>query len=233
VLVIVLTPTRCGVHAVLVTGAGAALAALVALALPGIQHADGATSQGAVMIAVLIALSGATALTVKASPTPIGAARPIALGILAVLLVGTVVSVASGGNQPLPSSGNERLTSTQSNRSAYWKVALHTFADHPLNGVGTGSFRVAWLKQRPFAETVRDAHSLYLETAAELGLIGLVALIAFLAGAVLATRHGTPAATAALAAFALHAGLDWDWELPALSLLAILLLARLVAAQER
>ena len=34
------------------------------------------------------------------------------------------------------------------------------------------------------------------------------------------------ARVAALAAFALHAGLDWDWELPALTLVAVLLAAR-------
>jgi hypothetical protein len=99
--------------------------------------------------------------------------------------------------------------------------------------VGTGGFRVEWLKRRPFAESVRDAHSLYLETGAELGLVGLLALAAFLAGAVLAARGGNVAAVAPLVAFALHAGIDWDWEMPALSLIAILLVARLVAARER
>ena len=39
-------------------------------------------------------------------------------------------------------------------------------------GIGTGSFRVEWLLRRDRDESVRDAHSLYLETAAELGLVG-------------------------------------------------------------
>ena len=121
----------------------------------------------------------------------------------------------------------------QSNRSAYWKVAAEVFADHPLHGIGSGSFRVEWLQRRPFAESVRDAHSLYLETAAELGLVGILALATFLAGSVLAARHGNVAAVAPLVAFGLHAGIDWDWEMPALSLIAILLVARLVAARER
>ena len=30
-----------------------------------------------------------------------------------------------------------------------------------------------------------------------------------------------------------HAGLDWDWELPALALTALLLVARLASASER
>jgi hypothetical protein len=47
-------------------------------------------------------------------------------------------------------------------------------------------------------------------------------------------REGAAAAgaVAAVAAFGLHAGLDWDWEMPALSLAALLLIARLVAVCE-
>ena len=63
--------------------------------------------------------------------------------------------------------------------------------------------------------------------------MGLAALLAFLTGdRARRPKNRQPAAIAALAAFALHAGLDWDWELPALSLVAILLAARVIAAQE-
>jgi O-antigen ligase len=196
-----------------------------------VQDPGGSTGQGAVMIAILVALSVAAAAVVRGEWS-FPHARPVALGALAVLLVGTVLAVASGGHEPIP-AGSSRLTSVQSNRSAYWKVALAVFADHPLDGIGSGSFRVEWLKRRPFAESVRDAHSLYLETAAELGIVGLAALGTLLAGAVLAARGGPAAAAGALGAFALHAGIDWDWEMPGLSLIAILLVARLVAVRER
>jgi hypothetical protein len=123
----------------------------------------------------------------------------------------------------------------QSNRYAYWKVAGETFADHPLQGEGSGGFRTAWLRERPFREPVRDAHSLYLETAAELGLAGLLALALLVAGCLTAARRALPAgagAAAALAAYAVHAGIDWDWEMPALTLVALALAARLIAAGE-
>jgi O-antigen ligase len=186
-----------------------------------------------VMIAVLAVLTAAAFLVAGGGDARrIELLRPLAGGALAVLIVGTVLAVAQGGHEPIP-AGSGRLASVQSNRSAYWRVAVDVFADHPLNGVGSGSFRVEWLKRRPFAESVRDAHSLYIETPAELGLVGVLALAAFLAGAVLAARHGNVAAVAPLVAFALHAGIDWDWEMPALTLIALLLLARLVAARER
>jgi O-antigen ligase len=233
-IVVALAPTRRGLRAAAVVGGAAALAALASLALPAVQDAGGASGQGAAMIAVLAVLTAAAALAAGRDlrDRPVAAVRTVAVCALAVLVVGTVLAVARGGHRPL-SSGTQRLVSVQSNRSAYWKVALRVFADHPLHGIGSGSFQVEWLKRRPFAESVRDAHSLYLETGAELGLVGLACLAVFLTGCGLAARRGPPAAVAALGAFALHAGIDWDWEMPALSLLAILLVARLAAAQER
>jgi O-antigen ligase len=233
-IVVALAPTRRGLRAAVVVGGAAALAALASLALPHVQDAGGASGQGAAMIAVLAVLTAAAARAAGRDlrDGPVAALRTAAVGALAVLVIGTVLAVARGGHQPL-SSGAQRLVSVQSNRSAYWKVALAVFADQPLHGIGSGSFQVEWLKRRPFAESVRDAHSLYLETAAELGVVGLACLAVFLTGCGLAARRGPPAAVAALGAFALHAGIDWDWEMPALSLLAILLVARLAAAQER
>jgi hypothetical protein len=38
---------------------------------------------------------------------------------------------------------------------------------------------------------------------------------------------------AALAAFGFHTGLDWDWEMPALTLVAVLLAGVVVAAADR
>ena len=74
---------------------------------------------------------------------------------------------------------------------------------------------------------MRDAHSLYLETAPSSASSGSPLLAAFLAGAVgvaARARRTRRAAIAALRAYALHAGLDWDWEMPALTLVAIVLL---------
>ena len=45
-------------------------------------------------------------------------------------------------------------------------------------------------------------------------------------------RRGPPTLVAVLVAFALHAGLDWDWELPALTLTALLVAAKLLAEEQ-
>jgi hypothetical protein len=112
-------------------------------------------------------------------------------------------------------------------RPTYWRVAIGEFAERPALGSGAGTFSQAWLEARPEETSVRDAHSIVVEAAAELGAVGLV-LVAALLGAPLAwaaraRRHRqlAPAAGGAYAAFATHACVDWDWELPAVTLAAL------------
>jgi O-antigen ligase len=130
----------------------------------------------------------------------------------------------------------ERLGSAGSNRYAYWDVAVQTFAADPAVGAGAGGFAAAWLERRAFDESVRDAHSLLLETAAELGLVGLALLLLALGGvlaAALRAGRDDPALAAgpaaALAVWAAHAAIDWDWEMPALTLVAAVLAGFLLA----
>jgi O-antigen ligase len=107
--------------------------------------------------------------------------------------------------------------------------------------VGAGGFAVEWQRERPAGSAgAVDAHSLYVETAAELGLVGLAAL-ALLLGSIAACAARAlrldfalaAGPTAALAASGFHAGLDWDWEMPALTLIAVLLAGVVVAAADR
>jgi O-antigen ligase len=95
---------------------------------------------------------------------------------------------------------------------------------------------VYWLKDRTVSEAAKDAHSLPLQTAAELGVVGLVALIVFLVGIALAARTAhlrRPALAAGPIAgcvvYLAHAPLDWDWQMPALTLFALVLAGSLLA----
>ena len=140
--------------------------------------------------------------------------------------------------QPLQ-GGSSRLVSLQSNRYAYWRVALRAFASEPLHGVGAGGWAVDWLRWRPFAEGAQDAHSLELQTLAELGLVGLALLAAFLAGVGIAARAAyrvAPGAAAGAIAgcvvWLAHSPLDWDWEMPAVTLIAVVLAGSLLALPE-
>ena len=124
-----------------------------------------------------------------------------------------------------------------SNRFGYWEVAVEACADDPAIGAGAGSFATEWLARRESGETVRDAHSLELETLAELGLVGLALLLASLAAVgVAATRAArddpgfAAGPVAALAVWLAHSAIDWDWELPALTLVAAVLAGVLLGA---
>jgi hypothetical protein len=122
----------------------------------------------------------------------------------------------------------QRLTDpANTGRIDHWDVALDTFEKHELHGSGAGTYGASWLEGRPVENQliVDDAHSLYVETLAELGLVGLL-LMAIVVAAVLAAfapiRRGRDrplyaALGAAGLAWAVHAGIDWDWEMPAVT----------------
>src|ERR671931_2660258 len=107
------------------------------------------------------------------------------------------------------------------NRPHYWHVAWREVTLNPVLGSGAGTFERYWLLYRPVDSFARDAHNLYLETLAELGPIGLALLLAALGLPllVLRGRRDPVLATAAAGyvAYLVHAAVDWDWELPAVT----------------
>lgn len=109
-------------------------------------------------------------------------------------------------------------------RTEYWHVAVQEAKASPAVGSGAGTFVDWWLRLRPEPLSARDAHSLYLETLAELGPIGLALVLAALAiplAAAWRLRH--PAILGALVAYALGAAVDFQWELPAVTAPALVL----------
>lgn len=129
-------------------------------------------------------------------------------------------------------------------RYDYWKVAVNSTGTHVLQGSGPGTFQLLWLPRAPYDSYVENAHSLYLETLAELGVIGLTLLVSFLGLILLAgvrllmrsryeTRVYAAGATAALLAFMVSAGFDWIWQVPALPVAFLLVAAALLAPTVR
>lgn len=225
------------------------VACVVAGLLPAVRALEGGMGsreiQGLVMFAVLVGLMAASAGTVlklRASGTGGEIAVPWAVAAIAMIIViGGFVFVAAGSGtndgQPRYGADTRRLASFESNRYEYWKVAGEMFAASPLTGEGSGSFRVVWRKDRTIDDPALDAHSIVVETAAELGLVGLVGLLAFAGGAgwavvglVKRRRVEAVGAAAALSALALHSVIDWDWEMPALALVGVLLVAGVATA---
>ncbi|HTT93524.1 MAG TPA: O-antigen ligase family protein [Solirubrobacterales bacterium] len=127
-------------------------------------------------------------------------------------------------------------------RVQFWEVALKAFGEEPLLGQGAGTYQFSWNQHRPLAMPVRDAHSLYLQPLAELGILGgvlVVAMVLFLLGVgFLAWRAASGRQRELYAvllsvslAFALGAAFDWFWQIAVVGSVFFLATAALVAAR--
>jgi O-antigen ligase len=251
-ILVALTPTKAQLRAAVLALVAAAIAAASSAAFPGVAALEGthpARDGAAVLVLLALTCAGAAAVTLWRPATDggvlPGARRlaPLAVAAVAAVLLGLVVA----GLNEKPSAAElatgasaSRLTTVSSNRHEYWRVALEAFEDNALAGVGSGGFRVEWLRERSIPESVQNAHSLEIEIAAELGLVGLLGVGLLIGGVGIAAgralrRHRVAAAgpTAAVVAWLLHASIDWDWQLPAVTLPAIVLAGALVALSER
>jgi O-Antigen ligase len=244
--------TRAQLVAIGVTLVAGVPAVIIADGLDGVRALEGSMSarerDGLIMLAVLIVLAAvaaaATWWAARLRPRPIALPRwaPVALTAGLVVVAAAVVLVAARDRGHAAASGAsaQRLNSIESNRYDYWDVAFeHGFGPHPLKGVGAGGFAVIWLEYRTVPERSKVAHSLYVETLAELGIVGFAFLLVLLVGvgtaAVRAWRIAPARAAGpagALVVWATHSAVDWDWEMPALTLVAIVLAGMLVATAE-
>lgn len=135
---------------------------------------------------------------------------------------------------------NKRLLSfSGDDRYALWKVALDDARSHPLLGSGAGTYERYFLRHQPAnVSRVRNAHSLYLETLAELGPFGLALLVVTLGMplVVVAKRRRRPlttVATGAYVVFLVHAAADWDWDLPVVTLAGLVCAVAILLDERR
>lgn len=100
---------------------------------------------------------------------------------LCMLLVATAIPDAYFKRQQSLLS-TEQDTSIQ-RRTAYIKVGIESFLNHPILGTGTFTFPQVWLDSREtmfFKMTERGAHNTYLDTLVGMGLIGLFVFLCIL-----------------------------------------------------
>ncbi len=168
--------------------------------------------------------------------------RPVTAGAAGAAVVGCVVLALAldapsyvqrqydrfvEGATPNTGTSRERLNNPANNgRLSLWRVARAAWGRERLHGAGAGTYQTLWDRHRREAESATDGHSLYLEVLAELGVVGLallaVAMAMILARLAFLARGPDRAAYAAILAMALcwclHAAVDWDWEMPAVTL---------------
>jgi hypothetical protein len=237
------------VHAA-VAAAGTGLAIVVVRGAPQVAHAAGTRGASTVFGALLLAAAACVATAVLTRvlgaerwSVPRAVFRPAAVVCaLAVLAAGAALGpgLAKRGwhsfTHTAITSGADpaaRLGSLSGTRYPLWKVTLKGFAAHPLDGTGAGTFEFWWNRHATNGEFVRDAHNLWLQNMAELGLPGLLLIVgvaaAGLAVAVTArlrARRNVSAAAstgflAAFIVFLVHASVDWMWQSTAVTVLAL------------
>ena len=151
------------VLAACVLGAGAARAALVLLVEPRLDRLRIPRPSRA----AAVAMAGLVLVLCAAG----------ALALDAPARIDREVAAFSNGNVVDTGDARDRLSQRAGNgRTGFWRVALDVAADHRLTGSGPGTFRVEWERRRPYPQQANDGHSLYLETLAELGVVGAVLL---------------------------------------------------------
>jgi tetratricopeptide (TPR) repeat protein len=172
------------------------------------------------------------------------------LGAAAVIAIAGAVGAAGFATHPFreftrlpPAQGDavgaHLLSGSGSGRWQFWQAALDEFRSAPLHGGGAGSYEAWWDQNGSFSYAVRDAHSLYLETLGELGIVGFLLLIGSFAAAIavgaqrLLRARGTDrtliaALLGAATVYLIGAGIDWMWELTAVSLVGITTLGLIV-----
>ncbi|MGD0272850.1 MAG: O-antigen ligase family protein [Gaiellaceae bacterium] len=133
------------------------------------------------------------------------------------------------------STSEHFLSGSGNGRWQMWSAALDQWQQHPLVGNGAGSYAEWWTRHGSIAISVKDAHSLYLETLGELGLVGFLLLAPIFAiGAFVSGRRclragdgrvTLAALTAAFGAYTVEVAIDWMWELTVVSIVAWAILA--------
>jgi O-antigen ligase len=234
--------------------------------------ADNLANQAAVDqgVTVLLVLLAGTALTLLAFwlgrkierregqlvGRALAASRsPALLGGIALTLVlaAVVVAIAAGGRawdqfsspdvyfpQAAPEQHFGELSSA--GRHDFWRVALDAFGEDPLEGQGAGVYQFSWEQDRSIEMAIHDAHSLYLEAFAELGLLGGLLVLSMVAAALWwgfsawraaggAERERNAALLAVLLALAVGAAFDWFWELAGIEAIFFLAAGVLVSAR--
>jgi O-antigen ligase len=203
---------------------------------------------------VLTLLDGRIADLPLVRTPPRRSVRAGAGAVAAVIVLGLVLALGGYGfahrqydkfvhstNESHITQTRERLSDvTNDGRLPLWEAAVRIYETQKLRGTGAGTYQLYYTRYRTQPGYVVDAHSLYLQSLAELGIVGFVLILLVVLGILggLATRIRGPgrglyaALFATMLAWAIHQGVDWDWQMPAVTL-AVFILAGLALARPR
>ena len=251
--------------AIVAAGIGSALA--VAVLVPrtelvnGPLASDAAQSQGRAAAALVLGccllsatiyVVGVRVLAGRRRPSPL--VVRVVVGVVLLALVGAAIALHPVRRfdefKRVPTSASpggdfvrtHLLSGNGSGRWQFWSAAVGEFKSAPVVGRGAGSYESWWAQHATFTHFIRNAHSLYLETLAELGVVGFLLLAsAFVGGIAIGVRRLSRAGprdrptlaalTAVVVAFAFGAAIDWVWQITAIAAVAVVALALVTATE--
>jgi len=170
----------------------------------------------------------------------------VAILLAASALVVTMVFGTSAWDQfsdsdiPAPADPKARFTELSGAwRYEFSQVAVEVFTENPVLGTGAGTYPYEWNQRREVAVVTRDAHSFYLESLSDLGVVGglltlgLAVSLIWLGTIAWRRQRGreAPVMLALTVALLLAFGFDWFWKLGATAAMLLLLAAWIVSAE--
>jgi hypothetical protein len=137
------------------------------------------------------------------------------------------------------------ISSNSGNRWVWWKEAAGAWTDKPVGGWGAGSFPVTHLLYREVELDVQQPHNVPLQFLAETGIVGAalgMGALGFLLFAAFARVRAMPdgrerdiavALFAGAVAWLVHGVVDFDWDIPGVTIPALVFMGVLVAIPAR
>lgn len=179
----------------------------------------------------------------------------VSAAVLACIYIGAAVTADGGPRGVADRAWNSFTTTTKDdvsdparistansgNRWVWWKEAAGAWSEKPLQGWGAGSFAVTHKLFRQDELGVVQPHNMPLQFLAETGLIGALLALGGL-GVLLFTalervramaagrqRDIAVALFAGAVAWLVHGFVDWDWDIPGVTVPALMFIGVLVA----
>ncbi len=139
------------------------------------------------------------------------------------------------------------LSASGQGRYSLWRIAWQDFVSRPVTGIGAHNYEATYyqLREQTTTGSVRQPHMLALEVLAERGVVGGALFFGFLATCAATglrerfgrlTSEGKAQVGALLAAAAywfVHSSAEWFWQIPAVTLPAMIYLGMLITPWRR
>lgn len=172
-----------------------------------------------VAVGVIVALAARVPLprrhhkTIERTAAAVALAAVLAVVVVSIVEAGTLWHELTNPVATQTTNKTQRLTQLGGgNRWTWWTEAWRGFTSHPLGGTGAGSFQLTDLRYRDSSDiTALEPHNVPLQFLSETGIVGFLLWVSLAAAALTSLRRSGPLPLV-VAAFFVHAVVNYDWN---------------------